>query len=134
METEITYRVVRAMGWLGLEVGGTVTMTLTDDGNVTCTPPIGADQIHRALLLGYLEPIIANPVVALSQSEAADWIEALAVRCVVPHGHETNREFKARCDTSARRVAGMIYGSGGSLIGPHYSEPVQSRPHLRLMG
>ena len=56
METEVTYRVVRAMGWVGLEVDGTVTLTLTDDG-ITCDPPIGASQLHSALHLGYIEAV-----------------------------------------------------------------------------
>ncbi len=134
METEITYRVVRAMGWLGLEVGGTVTMTLTDDGNVTCTPSIGADQIHSALQLGYLEIVETNPTVRLNQSEAAEWIESLARVCLAPHCHETDRGLERRCHDNSQRVAGMIYHAGGSLSGPHCSESVPRPQHLRLMG
>lgn len=133
MDTLVIYRVVRAMGWLGLEVDDTVTMTLTDDGNVTCAPPIGADQIHSALQLGHIEPVVTNPMVALNQSEAAEWIEVLAQGCLSPHCHETDQGLRRRCHDNSQRIASTIYGAGGCLNGPHCSEPAQAPRLLRLV-
>ena len=121
MDAKVTHRVVHAMGWLGLEVGDTVTLTI-DGSTVTTDPPIGASQVQSALALGHLEPDVppasvlctaTNCPLGLGQSEAAEWFAEM--------GHENGGQ-----------VAAMIYRSGG-VVTRRSPLPCPPTP-LRLVG
>jgi len=133
MDVEVTYRVVRAMEWLHLEVGGTVTLCI-DGSNTTTVPPIGTGQLHSALQLGYLEPDVPNEAVPLTQAEAAAWLGLLAAMCLPRLPNETVKEHEIRACRNSRKVAGMVYGAGGILSGPAPTGEGLRPPHLRLVG
>ncbi len=148
MNTEVKYRVVRAMECLDLEVDDTVSLAI-NDSIVTTTPPITASEIHSALMLGYLEPDVPTPSVRkvlgppaatcpgcapLDQSEAAAWFEEMSAALPYLPG-ETTGEHSARMHKNCGQIAAMVYGSGARIIRP--APPQEGggfHPPLRLVG